>query len=140
MNRRLARIVAAAAGLAIVACTGGVASATTRYNECRAGGDILTGWTEYNISTQNTWYVEKAGFNLERNNGTHNNVYLRLRGKEGDVTYWPWTSKDDIVGGKSYTVKVDKRVPRADKPYMKYHATFDQAGGDPSCDAYTNLT
>jgi hypothetical protein len=135
-NRIAAFTGAAAMGMAIMA---GTAVADTRYNDCHAGGDILTGWTEYNLASQNTVYVSRAGFNLERNGGMHNNVYLRLRGNGGNTTYWSWTSGDDVVGGRDYAFSVQHRVPRGSKPYMKYNATFDQNGPDPSCAAYTNL-
>jgi len=116
------------------------AQADTKWSECRAGGDILTGWTEFDFGTQNTIYVHRAGFNIERNGGTHNNVYLKLRGNEGESTYWSWISEDDIVGGRSYErKKINTRVPRGAKPIMKYHATFDQRGADPSCAAYGHL-
>jgi hypothetical protein len=140
MAARLTRIAGATAAAAVgLALMTGAASAETAYNDCRAGGDILTGWTEYNLASQNTVYVTKAGFHIERNNRTHNNVYMALRGNGGDRTFWMWESKDDIVGGRTYERKVEHRVPQGAKPYMKYHATFDQDGSDPTCAAYSHL-
>lgn len=109
------------------------------YGQCEAGGDKLTGWVEFRYASQNTVYVSKAGFHIERNGKPHNNVYLALRGNGGNTTYWEWTSRDIIRGGQPYELKVDKRVPRGAKPYMKVHATFDQVGPDPKCAAYINL-
>jgi len=136
--------IAVALGLtgAVLVGTGTAAQAApeTKWSECQAGGDILTGWTEFDFASQNTIYVRTAGFNIERNSGKHNNVYLRLRGNGGNTTYWPWTSGDNIVGGRNYTVgAINKRIPRGAKPYMKYHATFDQSGADPECAAYGHL-
>jgi hypothetical protein len=71
--------------------------------------------------------VSRTGFNIERNGGKHNNVYIRLRGEDGKTkrTYWSWTSKDDVVGGRNYSHDVKMRVPLGAKPYMKFDATFD---------------
>jgi hypothetical protein len=133
--------VAASVGVAVAVDSAAQAATThTKWSECRGGGDILTGWTNFTYGSQNTIYVSSAGFNIERNGAKHNNVYLKLRGKGGATTYYTWISKDNIVGGRSYTIKgINKRIPRGSKPYMKYHATFDQNGPDPSCSAYGHL-
>jgi hypothetical protein len=99
----------------------------TEYTTCSTKGGILFGWVEYNRASQSTVYVSRTGFNIERNGGKHNNVSIRLCGEDGKTkrTYWSWTSKDDVVGGRNYSHDVKMRVPLGTKPYMEFHATFD---------------
>lgn len=123
-------------GLAIaVVGTAMPASAASKDASCSTGGGILSIGTEYNLASQSTIWVTDTSFTIERNGGSHNNVYLRVR--KGDGTdIWAWTSGDDVRGGNTQTHAVGKRIPQSSKPYMKGNAIFDVSGNDPNCSAY----
>ncbi|MEU3464543.1 hypothetical protein ABZ721_31910 [Streptomyces sp. NPDC006733] len=140
MTTRRIRLVAtagmAALGIALTALSAAPASAASKYSECSTNGGILSIGTEYDMATQNTVYVKDASFTIERNGNKHNNVYLRVRQSNGS-DIWAWTSEDDVVGGRTVTQDVKKRISRTLKPYLKGNATFDKSNAsDPNCSAY----
>ncbi|MFI5533086.1 hypothetical protein ACIA8O_31560 [Kitasatospora sp. NPDC051853] len=136
-RRTSARLIAVLAGAGLVATLAGTqsASAVSKYNECSKSTGVLSIGTEYDHASQNTVYVKEVSFTIERNGNAHNNVYLRVRKGSGTDVY-AWTSGDDVRGGQTKSLRVNKRISKTDKPYFKGNATFDSRGRDESCSAY----
>lgn len=135
--RTLYRTISAAVMLTAVMLGAAVPPASAQVEEvdrgqCVADGETLFATVYHTPFPDGTTYVDRVSFNIDGQHATQNNVNLKIRGDAGAVTYWAFTSGDDIHGEQTYNFTVNQVVPRAANPYLEVWTLLDQ-GVDSSC-------